>query len=292
MTLHGVLVTFNRPAALRESLARIAAQDVALDRLVVVDNGSSAESGQVLEDSPVQLEVVSPGENLGPAGGIALGMQRVLARAEPSDWIVLFDDDDPPPSPTTLSQLVALGEATAAREPSLAAVGLYGARFDPRRTRLLASSSLGGDNPVAVDYLASGWFPLYRVSALQRVGVFDERLFFGFDDLELGLRLRAAGFTLWADRDEGSRAGAGAPGTKPLVQAPWRRYYGTRNLVYLARRYYGPRVAAQVAVAYGVVSPVRSLLRREERGGQRAWLSVKAVRDGYLGRLGRTVPPA
>ena len=40
---------------------------------------------------------------------------------------------------------------------------------------------------------------MYRCGALRRVGVFDESLFFGFEEGEFGQRLRQAGYSIYAD---------------------------------------------------------------------------------------------
>ena len=71
--------------------------------------------------------------------------------------------------------------------------------------------------------------------------MFDERLFFGFDDLDFGLRLGAAGY---ACSPTASCGIASAPDRAPRRDAAavvgldgpsWRRYYSTRNMIYILR---------------------------------------------------------
>src|SRR4249920_2655609 len=90
----GVLVTYRRPDQLAATLDRIAAQSRQLDRLLVVDNGSDSATRSAVESH--SSEYIDAGDNLGPAGGYALGMNRLLDEADDGDWIFLFDDDDPP----------------------------------------------------------------------------------------------------------------------------------------------------------------------------------------------------
>ena len=51
----------------------------------------------------------------------------------------------------------------------------------------LRDDELSGVVPVV--YVAGGQLPVIRVGVLREVGVFDERFFFSFDDLDFGLRL-------------------------------------------------------------------------------------------------------
>src|SRR5439155_15640547 len=114
------------------------------------------------------------------------------------DWIVLLDDDDPPPDGSLLAELTSFAGAMRAADPSTAGVGLGGARFAWRTARLVPIRDDERIGPVRVDYLGGNRFPLYLVGAIRRVGVFRADLFFGFDDVEYGLRLRTDGYSLYA----------------------------------------------------------------------------------------------
>ena len=103
--LRGVLVTYRRPAQLATMLTAVAAQTRPLDDLVVVDNDPATETRQMLHAAAPVAEYIPSSENLGPAGGIALGMQRLLERAAEGDWIVTLDVDDPPRDVTTFATL-------------------------------------------------------------------------------------------------------------------------------------------------------------------------------------------
>ena len=104
--LHGVLVTYRRPAALAEMLDRLGDQQRRLDTLVVVDNDLDESARPTvaafagLDTAPGRVDYVPAGANTGPAGGIALGMRSALDHATDDDWVVSLDDDDPPPSST------------------------------------------------------------------------------------------------------------------------------------------------------------------------------------------------
>lgn len=294
-TLHGVLVTFRRPGELAEMLRRLAEQDHALERLVVVDNDPSEAAAALV--APHGEYIPAP-ENLGPAGGIAVGMLRLLEAASDGDWIVTLDDDDPPSGPHALGALAAFAEHMAARDPAVGAVGQVGARFDARRGRLVRVRDEELTGPVAVDYIGGNAFPVYAVAAVRALGPFRDDLFFGFDDLEYGLRLRAAGYALYADGDawRGLRAQAGrldldVRPDRRLAQARWRRYYSLRNLVWMLRAQHRPAAALRVSLVTGLGKPLSNLARDPAAAVAHLRLNGLALRDAWAGRLGRTMEP-
>src|SRR5690606_27105784 len=144
--------------------------------------------------------------NLGPAGGIARGMRHVLTHADDHDWIVLLDDDDPPEAPTLLADLLRLGEHLRAGGEPVGGVGLCAARCDTARARSVPVAAAGLAGPVGAGWVSGSHCPLSAVAAVRAVGVFDDRLFFGFDDLEYGLRLVGAGYRIYAPGDPWHRA--------------------------------------------------------------------------------------
>ena len=91
--LWAVVVTFRRPEGLKSMLQALGGQTKRPDRLVIVDCGSEASVMEIARN--VDAEYMDALENLGPAGGVALGMEHVLEHAASEDWLLLLDDDDP-----------------------------------------------------------------------------------------------------------------------------------------------------------------------------------------------------
>ena len=295
--LLGVLVTYRRPAELAAMLATVAAQDRPFDRLVVVDNDPSETARRAVAERLPAAEYVSAPENLGPAGGIALGMGRLLEGADDADWVATLDDDDPP-DPATFGALLEFATAVRSVDPSTAAVGVAGIRLDRRRGRYLRVPDRELDGPVVVDSIGGNKWPVYSVAAVRAVGVFRSDLFFGHEELEFGLRLGGAGYTLyangplWADlrRVEAEERADIQPS---LTVAPpgWRRYYSLRNLVRVLADHGALTGAVYVSVVAGVGKPVANLVVRPGVAWQNLRWNVRALRDAWSGRLGRTVEP-
>lgn len=297
----GVIVTYRRPALLALSLKTIMSQDLVLERLVVVDcdpRGSAEAIVRGLGYSEVELDYLPLGENKGPAGGRAAGLQRVVATGAAESWVVLFDDDDPLPDPTLLSDLSALVAVSLEADPSTAGVGLRGAHFDVRRARAIPVVDFSTEL-ASVDHLHGGFFPIYRLEAVEQVGGFAEELFYGFEELELGLRLSAAGFSLYmaASIYERLRGSTGHPEPLPRprirsIAPTWRRYYALRNLIHILLRITeSPLVALRVAVVRGIMKPLVNLPLLPSQSVATLRLNIRAIRDALAGRLGKTMEP-
>lgn len=291
--VHGVLVTYRRPEALVRILDVLSRQSTTLDSLVVVDNAPAPPAAALVGSSraAAHVEYLASAENLGPAGGIAAGMTRALSFAGDDDWIAVFDDDDPPPHDHVLEQLLRRANASGGPLSALGGIGAGGARLDRRRGRLRPVTA---EPPGAAqaDYLKSGWFPLYRVEAVRRVGVFASELFFAFDDLEYGLRLRAAGYTVLVTDAAG--ATSARPTVRPNAQlgpVDWRRYYSLRNLVHILGRHGHRTAAARVALVVGVGKPLSNVFITPALAWRHLVMNLRAVRDGWCHRLGRTIDP-
>jgi GT2 family glycosyltransferase len=297
--VYGVLVTFRRPAPLTATLAWLAGQDRQLDRLVVVDNDAS-EYTKSLVNRHSQLghavDYLETEQNLGPAGGRALGMQHILEFAEDADWMVVVDDDVRRTPSGTLRYLHEFARQMQARDPWTAAIGRRGARFDWKRAKVVRVRDDELDGPVAVDYLATGHLPMYRVEAVRKVGPFRSELFFGLTEIEYGLRLRRAGYSLYADGPSCREAriirlGLEVRGSVKVGEPTWRRYYSLRNLIYVLRAYGHPATAARVTLVRGFGKPAVNLLSRPRLALRNLKLNVKACRDAWTGRMGRTIEP-
>lgn len=302
--VHAVMATYRRPAALRRHLEVLAAGTCRPDRLLVVDNGADPEvRAAVVAATAAGLAArwVPARENLGPAGAFALGMSEVIdGDADDGDWLLLLDDDDPPATPETLAELIAFGERTRATHPRLGAVGLAGARFDARRGRTVRVPDHLVVGTVGVDHIGGNQLPCYRVEAVRDTGVFDPTLFFGFEELEYGLRLRGRGWELCVDgdawyrrRSEMGRTGSGL-GVPSVAERrpPWRAYYSNRNLVHLLRGRGHSGAAARVALGRVLPKAAYGALTGGAPGRAGFRLALDAVHDGWTGRLGCRVEPA
>ena len=193
-----MLVTYRRGEQLKDYFDALARQTRPLDSLVVVDNDIEQSARSIVDRHGLPsttVEYVVSGDNIGPAGGIALGMRHVLE--------IAADETGSSRSTTTIRRTPELIE-TLERfaddlrrgDPHVGGVGLCGGRFDASRGRFL---TVGDDElvgPVRSSWVGGDQFPATASWRCEAVGVFDERYFIDFEELDYGLRMQDHGFDL------------------------------------------------------------------------------------------------
>lgn len=300
--LFGLLVTYKRHDALEAHLEALVKQTHRLDHLLVVDNGPSGAEEDLVRAYPeaaTTVEYEAMPDNVGPAGGYRRGLQHLLTIADRDDWVVLLDDDDPPRYADTLEGLWSFAQDQLVDHPQLGMVGSMGARFDFGRGRIVRLLDAELRDAVPVDYVPGGGIPFVRFAAVEAVGGHTEELFFGFEELEFGLRLRRAGFDVLVDGEMGlaSRVASGRLGDMvgiPSLAATmpnWRHYYSLRNLVHILRTYGHPLAAARVALRGWAKALVVLMRDRDRPALDYGRVTLAATLDGGRGRLGRRVEP-
>jgi glycosyltransferase involved in cell wall biosynthesis len=299
----GVLVTYRRPSELARALTAIADQTLRVSELFIVDNnGDDPRTRAVVEGFRARglgIDLIPTESNLGPAGGRAIGMEAALNSADDRDWLALFDDDDALPTPRTLEELVQFAEEQRLADGTLGGVGLRGARFDRSHVRTIAITDAElSQGAVPVDHLHGNFFPVYSASAVRRVGTFRTDFFYGFEELEYGLRMTAAGYSLLVDGalwrecepllvgyEQRERPGLG------LDAATWERYYSLRNLLRIVIEDKHMMRAARVAFVRGIAKPVVNMPLQPGAALAHLRLGVRAIRDAWSGTLG-SIPGA
>lgn len=126
-----VVPTYNRAALLAETLRTILAQTVAVDEVIVVDDGSTDDTASVCAQQPRSVRYIRQANS----GLPAVARNRGMAEAK-SDWIALCDSDDlwhPQKLEIELAALAATGTQWA-----VSGFGLIDPSGNP-----VASTSLG-----------------------------------------------------------------------------------------------------------------------------------------------------
>ena len=196
-TVSVVVLSFNRPQYLRESLQAIRAQTYPASRVVVVDNHSPASDrvAELVATFP-EIDLIRNSSNLGFTGGMNIGIAAATSK------YVLLIEDDITTDPACLGELVRCMEA----DPR---VGLCGAimfnRGDGSVRCAGGELSLGsrygkrifgaGERDAAsraVSYLP-GALMLARLDDLRRWGGFRDDFFMYYEDDELCLRVLKEG---------------------------------------------------------------------------------------------------
>jgi GT2 family glycosyltransferase len=296
--VYALIVTFRRPEGLRRIVSQLLQQTTLPEVLVIVDNDPLAANKATAEEAGRagwDVRYVAAPENLGPAGGTALAMRQLAEEAGGNDWLLRFDDDEGSVYPELVGELVEFGEAIRRIDPQVGGVGAMGARYNWRVGRLERLRDEEITAITSVDYLPTNRYAMFSFDAVHKAGTFDADLFYGFSEVEYGLRLRSHGFALYASgaiwRRFGRTTQQTAGAKLSLRQSGWRRYYTLRNQIWLHTRAGQRTTALRIAVLRGLLKPALNLAPHPREATTHLALNWRAVKDGLRGNLGRTVEP-
>lgn len=269
-----------------EALGCLASAAAGADELVLVDSGSSdgtAAAVRAAYDGVRVLELDNVGFGRGANAGVRACRAPVVVvanadvRFSPDALEILRDrllaESDVGAVGPAVAYPDGSPQASARRMPDLTtAVGhalLMRVRPDNRFTRHYRAADVAGDRSRDVDWL-SGCAVALRRDAFEDVDGFDPGYFLYVEDVDLGVRLRAAG---WRLRFEPAASVVHRVGAST-------RQRRARSLVHHARgldRLYGRRLAAR--------GPAR-LLRPVLRLGLGGWVVASLLAEAVERRLG------
>lgn len=259
MSLTAVIVTYNRLAALQNTVRHTLAETV--DAVVVVNNASTDGTKAWLDEFAAQekrLIVVHLATNQGGAGGFAQGIRVGLAQTN-SDWLVLYDDDAYPKAGAfnAFSVLDKNFDAAAAAvyQPDGAICEMNRPSFNPfwhaEKFKAVMRQMMRFQNPRQAFHITDQQYcaeQAVKIDSSSFVGLFmqrswaekmptpDPRLFIYGDDILYTLNLTAAG-----GRHCFLPAVSFIHDTKTMAQSVqfyrprWKSYFHYRNLMLIYR---------------------------------------------------------
>jgi N-acetylglucosaminyl-diphospho-decaprenol L-rhamnosyltransferase len=234
MTADVVIPTWRAREMLRRCLLALYA-DPSQKRVIVVDNASADGTVELVRNEFPDVVLVELHENLGFGRAVNAGVKAGTGPA-----IVLINND----------VLVAPGFVDAIVAPLASpAVGMVAGLttipdtelvdgFGIELDRTLAAYNRARRAPVGTPAgrlaMPSGGAAAYRRRAWEAAGGFDEALFAYGEDVDLGLRLRAAG---WDAAEAASARGVHLGGATTGVDSPFQRDLAGFARGFLLRRY-------------------------------------------------------
>jgi GT2 family glycosyltransferase len=232
-----VIVNWNGERFLDRCLSALLAQTVAPHEIILVDNASSDASLDVVRRFP-PVRLLAQKENLGFARGNNLAIEAASAE---SDWIALLNPDafvEPRWLETLLSAVsdypafdVFGSKLVNAADP----IVLDGAGDAYHMSGLVWRIGHGAQASSFAEQVHEVFSPcaaaaLYKRRALFAVGGFDEDFFCYVEDVDLGFRLRLAGYRCChVPSSVAHHVGSGTTGGQ---HSDFSVYHGHRNLVW------------------------------------------------------------
>jgi GT2 family glycosyltransferase len=297
-----IIVNFNGKDDTLKCLESLRQDRYRNKQIIVVDNGSDNDSAAVIRGAFPDVVLIETGKNLGFGGGNNVGIRHAIAAGV--DYVYLLNND-------TTSEPDALRELVKAAQENpgfgiLAPVIHYmaepkeiwfgGATLNPRTLEALHdnSSPPAPGDPLREIPWATGCAVLIPSRVISELRGFDERFFLYSEDVELSLRVRAAGcrIGLVPPARIYHKVGASARGS------PLACYHALRGKLLLQRLHGGRRrkwISCRIA-ANALREGARAI--RHGRGNFRSSIGPAiaaiadsigdcAIRTSYAGRGGR-----
>lgn len=292
-----VVVAFNRCEMLRQCLEHLRAQSRPLDAILVVNNASTDGTSAMVRSEFPGVTLLDLPENGGGAGGFHAGMKHGFEAG--FDWLWLMDDDVLA-SPDALEKMMAQSAEGDVLVPlQQDSVGrVYGVTLWAGRMVEVTKEVLGGARPLAGDYLFAFAGPVVSRRVIERIGLPRAEFFIWFDDAEYSLRVHEAKLRVRVvPQARLSHDVGGQPKTLKLlgrsiiriVPAPWKLYYGTRNMLsVILRRPVSTRRRQRMLLQFCLSQVYQGLLDlTEEDRLQRLKMRGRGIWDGVTGDLGK-----
>ncbi len=232
-----IIVNWYGERFLKDCLSALLAQTVAPHDIVFIDNASTDSSLEIVRCFP-SVRLLAQNENLGFACGNNLAIE---AASEESEWVVLLNPDAFV-EPNWLESLLLAAHVHSdfdvfgsklvkAANPAILdgagdAYHISGLVWRMGHNALVSSYS---EQPCEV-FSPCAAAAMYRRKVLLEVGGFDEDFFCYVEDVDLGFRLRLAGYRcLYVPSTVAHHVGSGTTGGQ---HSDFAVYHGHRNLVW------------------------------------------------------------
>ncbi|MCA1719897.1 MAG: glycosyltransferase [Actinobacteria bacterium] len=279
-----VVVTYDRLALLRLSLAAVLGQSRPVDAVVVVDNASTDGSADAVRREFPGVDLLALSRNTGGAGGFAAGLQRAL-EAHGADHVWLLDDDTVPRA-DALGHLLTAWSSRPGDAPALVAsrVVWSDGRDHPMNTPRPSPFATAADRTAAAEIgcvpvrSASFVSVLVAADAVRAVGPPVADYFLWNDDFEFTTRLLRDRPGLLCPRSVVEHHTRLFGGTE--VDPGERFYYEVRNKAWLFTRSPGLRPVERAVYAGSSLARWGRTLSASQARGTLTRAARRGLADG------------
>ena len=199
-----IVLNYNGRDITLEAIGSLSRMDYPACDILHVDNGSSDGSSEAIAEAFPEVRTVRVEENIGPAGGLNLGMSEALDGGY--DYL-LFLNNDIEAAPEMLSELVAVAESSqeiacvgpktyyyADRRRLWSAGGILRFRESATRERGMGEMDRGQYDRVEEVSYVNGCAMLIKRRPLTEVGYWDPQFQLAGEDADLCMRLKQRGY--------------------------------------------------------------------------------------------------
>ena len=287
-----VVVNYRGLAETRACVESLLAVDYPVHLIVVVENGSGEiEANSLAAAMPPQVHVLRSDRNLGYGGGANVGLRWALQAGAEYAWVLNNDTTVDARSVPELVRAMESDPSCGAASPQIQApigpesprgVWYAGGVADLRRVTTSHTLDLLETGALLVPVgFVSGCAMFLRTCALTDAGMFWERLFLYWEDVELSFRLRAAGWQLSVA--PAARIWHAVHGS---VGSSVANYYYYRNAILVANRHLRRRGVARAFWSLSLRALRRCAASLLKRDGPFPFAETRGLIAGGAASLG------
>jgi len=291
------VMTFERPLILQNTINQLFSQTLPPEKILIVDNSLSADTKNVVEalhDNRVDYYRV--GKNIGPAGASKIGLEKLTA--EGFDWIYWGDDDDPPKFNNVLERLLFLANSVQ----NIGVIGAVGHNFNSRKGLVIRTKDEELDKVgyAEVDVIAGNMSMIVNAAVIKKGILPNPDFFLNIEEYDFCLRVKQHGFKVVVDREvfKNYRVSVGRLGLSdravrvlPKESVLWRKYYSTRNLIYMLNNNEKSRIGALNVSYRALIKSIFGFKKGIKYGLLNASMELNGIVDGWSEKMGIRVLP-
>ncbi|QQR77408.1 MAG: glycosyltransferase family 2 protein [Candidatus Moraniibacteriota bacterium] len=194
-----LILNYNGRATLPSCLRSIFHLNYPLFRVVVIDNASIDGSFEQAKKAYPKAHFIRNSENVGFARGMNVGIRFALDQRAEYLWLINPDAVIPKDSLYPLVSVLERHGDVGMVSPFITAPGnkslwFGGGKISWLRMRAIHTPPRSHTMPFETGFL-SGCAPLIKASVFRIVGLFDERFFLYYEDVDLSYRAKKSGFS-------------------------------------------------------------------------------------------------
>jgi len=296
MDIIAVVVTYNRLNLLKNVVSALKKQTKKIDKIIIVNNGSTDGTGDWLEKQDDIMVVTQ--ENVGGSGGFYRGIKEAYKLNANYIWCM---DDDVYPFDDCLEQMLTVmpqsGGIVAPQRLYNGVERVYGGEckhfnfsnpFKSLKSNLAAKDLHENIESVNVEAIAFEG-PLISRNVIESIGFPEKYLFIFWDDTEYSYRAFRNGFLIrYAIKARLFKEDLRNKGAE-INKRSWKYPYMIRNEVFFVNRYgnilfksvYVPKLLSQYII--GIVTHIFKGDKKYVWGD--IVIAIRSVIDGMTGRL-------
>lgn len=194
-----IILNYNGKNCVADTLKSVLNSNYPNAEIVLVDNGSTDDSPEMIRRNFPKIVFIKNSQNLGFAAGMNVGIRYALERG--ADYVLLLNYDAEISENLLLLMTEEMekdkkiGIASSTITDMNSNIWFSGGRIDWLRIRAVHEKDKKEENYFNSDYI-SGCAMLIRAEVFKQTGLMDENFFLYYEDADFSLRARRAGYKL------------------------------------------------------------------------------------------------